>query len=152
MPLAGGWAFSALVAPRATSDIDILILLDPPSRETIQFLLSSVFTSTIIHSAPMKFRGISIWRCTGIRENQETVVDLLLADSDFLQSALARKRQISFGGQNLCVVTLEDLMLMKMMAGRLQDRADLERIAQAELQVDQAYIEQWKDQLGLDKR
>jgi predicted nucleotidyltransferase len=100
----------------------------------------------------MKFRGISIWRCTGIRDNQETVVDLLLADSDFLQSALARKRQISFGGQNICVLTLEDLMLMKMIAGRLQDRADLERIAQAELQVDRAYIEQWRSKLGLDKR
>ncbi len=150
--LAGGWAFSALVEPRATTDIDILILLDSPSRETIQSLISSVFTSTIVHSAPMKFRGISIWRCTGIRENQETVVDLLLADSEFLQSALVRKRRILFGSQVVCILTLEDLILMKMIAGRLQDQADLEKIAQAELQIDQVYVEEWKDKLGLDKR
>lgn len=147
--LAGGWAFSALVEPRATTDIDILILLDPPSRETIQTLVSAVFTSTIIHSAPMKFRGISIWRCTGIRNNQEIVVDLLLADSDFLQSALARRRRISFGDQDVCILTLEDLMLMKMSAGRLQDKADLERIAMAGLTVDREYVEQWKHRLGL---
>ncbi|NJL18159.1 MAG: hypothetical protein HC938_14290, partial [Nitrospira sp.] len=49
--LAGGWAFSVLVEPRATTDIDILILLNPPSRETIQSLVSSVFTSTIVHRA-----------------------------------------------------------------------------------------------------
>ncbi len=100
----------------------------------------------------MKFRGISIWRCTGIRENQETVVDLLLADSEFLQSALARKRRILFGSQVVCILTLEDLILMKMIAGRLQDQADLEKIAQAELQIDQVYVEEWKDKLGLDKR
>lgn len=150
--LAGGWAFSALVEPRATTDIDILILLDPPSRQTIQTLVSSVFTSTIIHSAPMKFRGISIWRCTGIRDNQEFVVDLLLADSEFLQSALVRKRQIFWGGQVVRILTLEDLILMKMIAGRLQDKADLKKIAQAELQVDQAYIERWKNKLGLERQ
>lgn len=150
--LAGGWAFSALVEPRATTDIDILILLDPPLRETIQSLVSSVFASLIVHPAPMKFRGISIWRCTGIRGNQEIVVDLLLADSEFLQSALVRKKEISFGGQIVCILTLEDLILMKMIAGRLQDKADLEKIAQAELQVDQAYIEQWRTKLGLEKQ
>ena len=39
--LAGGWAFSALVEPRATTDIDILILLDSPSREndSVPYLL-----------------------------------------------------------------------------------------------------------------
>ena len=150
--LAGGWAFSALVEPRATTDIDILILLDPPSRETIQSLVSSVFTSAIIHPTPMKFKSVSIWRCTGIRDGREIVVDLLLVDSDFLQSALVRKRQVSFGGQIVYVLTLEDLMVMKMIAGRLQDKADLEKIAQAELQVDQVYIEQWRNKLGLDKR
>ncbi|MGQ0695802.1 MAG: hypothetical protein ACT4OL_09530, partial [Nitrospiraceae bacterium] len=95
--LAGGWAFSALVEPRATTDIDLLILLDPPSRETIQSLVSSIFTSTIVHPSPMKMKGVSIWRCMGLRGQQEVVVDFLLADSAFLQSALARKQHITFG-------------------------------------------------------
>lgn len=150
--LAGGWAFSTLVEPRATTDIDILILLDPPSRETIQSLVSAIFTSAITHPAPMKLRGISIWRCVGLRGNQEVIVDFLLADSEFLQSALVRKKQIPFGGQLVCVLALEDLMLMKMVAGRLQDQADLERITQAGLQVDWGYIDQWRNTLGLAKR
>lgn len=152
--LAGGWAFSALVEPRATTDIDILILLDPPSRETIQSLVSSVFTSVIIHPTPMKLRGISIWRCMGLRDTQEIIVDLLLADSPFLQEALARKRQIALGSQAVCVLTLEDLMVMKMMAGRLQDLADLEKIEMRkhQLQIDRPYVEQWRKRLGLDQR
>lgn len=151
--LAGGWAFSALVEPRATTDIDLLILLDPPLRETIQSLVSSVFTSAIVHPAPMKMKGVSIWRCMGLRDQQEVVVGFLLADSAFLQSALARKQQITLGAQPVSILTLEDLMLMKMIAGRLQDLADLEKIEarKTQLQIDWSYVEQWKATLGMTK-
>ncbi|MBS0154271.1 MAG: hypothetical protein JSS38_06745 [Nitrospira sp.] len=33
--LAGGWAHSALVEPRATTDIDILLLMEQPSRDRL---------------------------------------------------------------------------------------------------------------------
>ena len=115
--LAGGWAFSALVEPRATTDIDLLILLDSPSQQGIQSLVSPIFTSIIVHPRPMKLKGVSIWRCLGLRNQQEVVLDFLLADSDFLKSALARQRQIFLGGQQVAVLALEDLMLMKMVAG-----------------------------------
>jgi hypothetical protein len=36
--LAGGWAYSALVEPRATTDIDILLLLEQPSRDRLHSL------------------------------------------------------------------------------------------------------------------
>lgn len=149
--LAGGWAFSALVEPRATTDIDLLILLDPPSRETIQSLVSSVFTSAIVHPAPMNMKGVSIWRCVGIRDTQEVIVDCLLADSAFLQSALARRQQITLGAQPVSTLTLEDLIVMKMIAGRLQDLADLEKIEarKAHLQIDWAYVDRWKAELGV---
>ncbi len=152
--LAGGWAFSALVEPRTTTDIDLLILLDPPSQQSIQSLVSPVFTSAIVHPRPMKLKGISIWRCTGLRNTQEVVVDFLLVDSEFLKSALARRQQISLGAQQVAILALEDLMLMKMIAGRLQDQADLEKIdsRKSQLQIDWSYIEQWRTSLGLEKR
>ncbi|MBA3754250.1 MAG: hypothetical protein H0X01_08965, partial [Nitrospira sp.] len=77
--LAGGWAYSALVEPRATTDIDLLILLEPPSRDQVQALVSYLFDSTVIHPTPMVFQGISIWRVVGIRSDQEVMVDFLLA-------------------------------------------------------------------------
>ena len=139
--LAGGWAFSALVEPRATTDIDFLILLDHPSRETIQSLLAPLFESLIVHPAPMTMRGISMWRTVGVRHREEVVVDFLLADSSYLQSALARKQQIPLRGQLVPILALEDLILLKMLAGRLQDQADLEKIEarRSELQIDWAY-------------
>lgn len=92
--LAGGWAYSALVEPRAITDIDILLLLEQPSRDRLQSLLSSFFDSTIVHPAAMVFHGISIWRSVGVLKRQEVVIDLLLADSEYLRTALARRRRI----------------------------------------------------------
>ncbi len=149
--LAGGWAYSALVEPRATTDIDLLVLLDQPSQDTLHSLVSPLFDSTVIHPAPMVFRGLSIWRIVGIRRGQEILVDLLLADSVYLQTALGRARAVSFGALSVPVLTLEDLIILKTLAGRLQDRADLEKIheREADLHIDWAYVEQWKTSLGL---
>jgi predicted nucleotidyltransferase len=149
--LAGGWAYSALVEPRATTDIDLLILLEQPSREQVELLTSSLFESTVIHPAPMVFQGISIWRIVGIRSGQEVVVDLLLANSVYLRAALARTRAIPFGSLLIPILTLEDLVILKILAGRLQDRADLEKIRarQADLHIDWAYVDHWKKALGL---
>ncbi|MEI8015622.1 MAG: hypothetical protein WCH20_12395 [Nitrospira sp.] len=149
--LAGGWAYSALVEPRATTDIDLLILLEQPSREHLQALVSALFDSTVIHPAPMVFQGISIWRIVGIRSDQEVIVDLLLADSEYLRTALARTRPVPFGALLVPILTLEDLVILKTLAGRLQDRADLEKIRahQADLHIDWAYVDHWKKTLGL---
>jgi hypothetical protein len=148
---AGGWAYSALVEPRATTDIDLLILVEQPTHDTVRELLSPVFSSIVVHPGPMKFHGIAIWRAVGIRREQEVVVDLLLADSAFLRTALGRRQTVTFGASAVLILTLEDLILLKMLAGRLQDRADLEKIEarKGELSVDWAYVEGWKSKLGL---
>jgi hypothetical protein len=152
--LAGGWAYSALVEPRATTDIDLLILVKQPSREAIQKLLSPVFGTTVVHPSPMQLRGISIWRSVGMCDGHEVVVDLLLADSDFLRIALGRRQTAALGSLSVPILTLEDLILLKTLAGRLQDQADLEKIEarKAERRIDWNYINTWKAKLGLEKR
>ncbi len=149
--LTGGWAYSALVEPRATTDIDILILLEPPSREQVEALVSSLFDSTIIRPSPMVFQGISIWRIVGIRSGQEVVIDFLLADSAYLRTALERRQTVSFDTLQVPMLSIEDLVILKMVAGRLQDRADLEKIhaRQDDLHVNWTYVDRWKTTLGL---
>lgn len=149
--LAGGWAYSALVEPRATTDIDLLVLVARPSRESLLALMSPIFPSLVVHPAPMTFHGVSIWRTVGIRQGLEIVVDLLLAESEFLKRALARRQQVEFEGMSVPMLTLEDLILLKTLAGRLQDQADLQKIRDrgAEIDVDWAYVNEWKAKLGL---
>ena len=99
----------------------------------------------------MVFQGISIWRTVGIRDDQEVVVDFILADSEYLRTALVRRRLVAFGSLQVPILTVEDLIVLKTVAGRLQDQADLEKIRarQKELGVDWDYVERWKIKLDL---
>ncbi len=99
----------------------------------------------------MVFKGISIWRAVGIRSGQDVVVDLLLADSDYLKTALSRRRTVIFGELNVPILAIEDLIVLKTLAGRLQDQADLEKIRarQDALHVDWSYVDGWKIKLNL---
>ena len=75
----------------------------------------------------------------------------MLANSEYLRTALARARTVPFSALLVPILTLEDLVILKTVAGRLQDRADLEKIhaRQADLHIDWAYINHWKKMLGL---
>ena len=97
------------------------------------------------------FQGISIWRTVGIRDDQEVVVDFILADSEYLRTALVRRRLVAFGSLQVPILTVEDLIVLKTLADRLQDQADLEKIRarQDELGVDWDYVERWKTKLDL---
>lgn len=148
--LAGGLAYGALVEPRATTDVDLLVLIENPTQEKVGSLFSGVFDTVVPHSEPMAFKQLSMWRLVGIRGEREVIVDLLLAQSDFHRKVLQRKRTVGFLGLMLPIVTIEDLVLLKAMAGRLQDLADLERVKQRpDLQIDWDYVQSWQVKLGL---
>lgn len=146
--LAGGLAFSALVEPRATVDIDILILLQADSRQVLLGRLEPYFDTLIPHPNPMAFHQLHIWRVVGLAEHREVILDFLLAESGFHQNVLQRAMQITFLGQPLKVVTLEDLMIFKQLSGRPQDHADLSMIETLlHDEIDRAYIECWMKRL-----
>ena len=70
--LAGGLAYSVLVEPRATMDIDFCCLTDEAGFEEIINLLKKKYSSIFIHEHPMKFGKIIIWRII-IFEDKEIV-------------------------------------------------------------------------------
>lgn len=149
--LAGGWAYSALVEPRATTDIDLLILIEHPSPESIRPMCAALFGSLVVDPRPTVFKGITIWRLVGQRHAQEVVVDLLLAHTDFLRHALSRRCTIELDDLPVPILTVEDLIVLKVLANRLQDQADLEKIRTrgADLPVDWDHVDEWKRRLGI---
>jgi hypothetical protein len=58
---------------------------------------------------------------------------------------------VEFGSLQVPILAIEDLILLKTIAGRLQDQADLEKIRdrQDQLGVDWGYVEVWKEKLGI---
>lgn len=149
--LAGGLAYSAMVTPRATVDIDVLVLLHKrPPTELFQGLRASL-PAFSPHEQPMVFRRATIWRALAGEEGREVVVDFILAEGEFHSSALARKRTVEFAGMALPIVTIEDLVLLKALADRPQDRADIAGVlAEHGEMLDRSYLQHWGRRLGID--
>ena len=149
--LAGGLAYSALVAPRATLDVDVLILMPDRPPAALFDGLRSALGVLVPHPAPMAFKRATIWRVIGGEGEREVTLDFILAESEFHRTALRRKRAVTFAGLSLPIVTPEDLVLLKALADRPQDRADIHGIVAAYgAELDREYLKNWANRLGLD--
>ena len=142
--LAGGLAYSALVEPRATVDMDFLVVSDEAGRGALLTALAPHFDSLFPHAEPMVLTGATIWRVVCVQGVREIIVDFLLGDGDFHQAALDRRQFIEFSGIHLAIVTPEDLYLLKARSVRPQDRLDMDRVRQHYgAALDQDYIKGW---------
>ena len=149
--LAGGLAYSALVAPRATMDVDVLILMPDRPPAALFDGLRSALGVLAPHPEPMAFKRATIWRVIGGEGEREVILDLILAESEFHRTALGRKRIVEFAGLSLPIVAPEDLVLLKALADRPQDRVDIHGIITAYgAELDYEYVKKWAKQLGLD--
>jgi predicted nucleotidyltransferase len=148
--LAGGLAFSALVEPRATMDIDLIVMIKEKQLNDFKDLLKHEFESIITHKEPMQFNLVKIWRVINFIEDREMIFDFILAESKFHKNAIERAFEIEFFGSKLKVITLEDLILLKNCANRTQDLADLDKIYETyDDDIDYGYLKFWSDKLNI---
>lgn len=132
---------------RATRDIDLLAKIEPSQVKSV--LKAATKAGIRAKRAPALL---------SVGENQilqlryeppesfvEYQIDLLLANSDYLSQALVRKISVPLPvtGRIVGVVTCEDLILLKLIAGRIIDRADASAVLKANRhQMDLRYVQQ----------
>lgn len=119
----GGLAVSLRGLPRMTVDVDLVIQADVDAGLRLAKDLTStpfmplfagveeVVTSAFI--LPLRHRT------TGVR------VDVALGMSGFERDAVSRATPVMVGEASIPVVSVEDLLVMKALAGRPQDDADI---------------------------
>ena len=144
----GGLAYSIIVEPRATTDIDILVMLEKDLSEVFFSSIEQSFDRVIIHKNPIELRNLRIQRIFGVKNNHEIVLDFLLAESEFHTSILNRAVEIKAFEVDIKIVSLEDLIILKKIADRKQDRLDIENIyAMYKDEIDSKYIDEWLTKL-----
>lgn len=122
----GGLAVSLRGYPRMTVDVDLVIAAEVDdalrlARELSETSFQPLFSGieeviTTAFILPLRHRT------TGVR------VDLALGMSGFERSAIARATRLTVGETTAAVVTVEDLLIMKALAGRPQDEQDIRGI------------------------
>ena len=124
----GGFAVVIYGYVRATKDIDLLI--EQQSVEpTFEALKSLGFT---LRAGPISFGGgthqsRTLFRATKVVGNEHLTIDLLIVSPVF-ESVWAQREGLEWSGLKLDIVSRDGLALMKRLAGRTQDFADLEAL------------------------
>ena len=151
--LAGGLALSYWGYPRSTQDIDIAVLLPNSASKSIDSHLQKAGLSPkrTNHVRDLGVMKVSQWRLPIPESFVDIDVDLLLGDSEFYQSALSRRIECDLGAtQSIHVLSCEDLILFKALAGRMIDLADIRELRDRNLAwLDQAYLSKWTARLDI---
>jgi hypothetical protein len=153
----GGIALTAWLHPRNTRDVDLLIGVantDPDSL--VRGMQAHGFR-------PLRFPALVDvgdarfiqFMYTPPGTYVDIKVDLQLAESEFQKSALDRRKQFDWPERNLHIeaVSCEDLILLKLLAERMIDRADVIALIQANAyRLDYDYLRPWLDRLKVKQR
>jgi hypothetical protein len=121
--VAGGLALAIWGAPRATTDIDLLVRRADLGHALI---IAKRLGFTIIAN-PMKFSdGTEMCRATKFEAGEQLTLDLLLTDEDSPDWQTRERHQL--GAASVTVVSRDTLIQMKARAPRPQDIADIARL------------------------
>lgn len=128
----GAFAVAIHGHPRATRDIDLLIEEDRV-EDAFSALRTLGFT---LRAGPIPFGSRTpserrLYRATKVVGTEHVTVDLLVV-TPVLRQAWERRQTFALDWGAVPVVSRDDLMEMKRLAGRNQDLADLERLERGE--------------------
>lgn len=154
MALMGGISLAAWNYIRATRDVDLLIAVERSAFEpVVDALLAHQCRAK--HSPPIIDVGahhFAQFLYTPTDEFYEIQIDLLLAESDLQKSAVSRRvrRDIPGVSNSIDVLHCDDLILFKLVAGRLLDRADAAMLLRENRDaIDVDYLCAWVEKLDL---
>jgi predicted nucleotidyltransferase len=140
----GGLAVQYWGDARTTRDVDIVVLTDPD--KTTDFLDAAVRRFKPRISDAVSFaqekRVLLISDATG------TPVDISLGIPGYEEEVVSRAVDVALPGKrSIRIISAEDLIIHKCLAGRPRDQEDIEGILERQrLSVDMGYIRRWLEQ------
>jgi hypothetical protein len=148
--LVGGLAVGIWGEPRATVDIDFMVSFTLNDFADLSQRINDSNAFVFIHDKPMTFERISLLRAT-LKSNLDIFVDFLFADDDFQKEALHRRQSIKVADFTVNIPTPEDLILLKLISGREQDRLDAKKVFGMQREhLDMEYIQKWSEKLQVE--
>lgn len=146
----GGLAVRAYGIPRPTYDIDFTVAI---SRERLPELFASV--TALGYTVPDEFRsgwvdqvgGLPLIKFRLYLADRGVDIDIFLSESAFQESLLSRRRLEEVDARKVWLVSPEDLVLLKLLANRPRDIADVGDVLFTQGQLDEAYMRTWAKKL-----
>jgi nucleotidyltransferase AbiEii toxin of type IV toxin-antitoxin system len=142
--LIGGHAVNCWLEPRLTGDIDITVAADRAQIEDLRERLQREgFVVVREHAALPAQSGPDFIRF--VSADGELVIEVQTAKTAFQHEVL---RRAVLTPQGIRVATVEDLIVLKLIADRTKDQADLEGLLGLSA-IDWRYVEEWASVWGV---
>lgn len=132
----GGMALSIHAVPRFTRDVDAITTMDIEDVERVAGMAARHGIAFRVDGG-LEFARRNLILLL-VHEPTGVWIDLSIGLTPFEQSAV--DRAFETGSRSLCIARVEDLLVMKTFADRPQDRADVERLVQANPRFDRADV------------
>jgi hypothetical protein len=151
----GGLAVRAHGVPRATYDVDVGVAI-PYARlaefydrvedagYTVPDSYRSGWVDRIADMPLVKFRIY--------RPDKSVDVDVFIIESKFQQEIVRRRQSTELDGQTIWIASPEDIVLLKLIAGRHRDYGDIEDMRMMLGDLDEPYLRQWASFLDISDR
>lgn len=145
--LIGAWALAVWGRPRATLDVDFLVLIKEEELERLSTQMTRAglkLDETWLDWNPM-LRGAQLrfqW--------QEASIDLLRPRDQHDRQIFQRRRKKRMDGRYYWVVSAEDFILQKLKVGRPRDFEDAVSVVERyRKELDHTYLKHWARRLGV---
>jgi len=151
----GGFAARVWGLPRPTFDADIAVAVDADGLQQLFVALEEEgFDIPQEHKTGFLdvIAGFQKAKVNRFLDRHVWHTDLFVVAGEFLSSALARARRATIAGTALRVMAPEDIILLKLIAYRRKDQADVEEILAVSTDLDVAYLQGWAARLGIGDR
>lgn len=147
----GGIAVRVYGIPRPTHDVDFTAAID---RDRLGEFYEAVRDAG--YTVPEQYEsgwvdevaGMPLVKVRLYLENRGVDIDIFLAESDYQKQLLNRRRREVLDGLPVNLVSPEDLILLKLLASRPRDIADIGDVLFTQGQLDEPYMLHWAEQLG----
>jgi hypothetical protein len=148
----GGLAVRVYGIPRATYDIDFTAAVP---RDRLPDLYAAV--TGLGYTVPEPYTagwvdevgGMPLVKFRLYLGTGGIDVDVFLAESPFQTNLLERRRRADVDGFTVWLVSPEDLILLKLIAGRPRDLADVGDVVFIQGRLDESYLRHWAASLGV---
>lgn len=148
----GGLAVRIHALPRPTFDVDFTVAAD---ESTIQRLVTTLdergYSMPPSQSAGWTdlVREMPVVKFQWFVDGKPIDIDVFLAETPFQKSLLSRRQRHGTEELEAWFVSVEDLILLKLLAGRRKDQVDIQDILLVQGPLDETYLRDWADRLGV---
>lgn len=144
--ICGGIAFSSLVYPRSTVDIDLILNIKEKDLEALKNSFEKSIKNLVINKKIMKFGNVKVLRAIFIEKEKEFIIDLIFLNEEYLKEIFKNKIVVNFYNLKLPIVAPDDLFILKSLSEREKDKMDLEEIKK-KYKINYNYVKKWLKKL-----